>query len=160
MVDIAATSVAVVQVLAPFMPFLTKAGAAVGEKFEEALDKHGGDVAWKAAQKVWEKIKVRLGDDDEVQGASTMVAAKPENESRQKELANVLAERLAKDPELVKDLFNAVGGATVIQRIRGGHDSWIQDVEQHMAGVGLQEVTGGDRSRIIGVKQRQGAAGE
>jgi hypothetical protein len=160
MVDIAATSVAVVHALAPFMPFLAKAGAAVGEAFQEALDKHGGDVAWQAAQKAWEQIKAYLGDDDEVQGASTMVAAKPESESRQKELASVLAERLAKDPKLAEDLFNAVGGAAAIQRVRGGHDAWIQDVEQHMARPGLQEAIGGDRSRMIGITQRQGGAAE
>ncbi|HSH82107.1 MAG TPA: hypothetical protein VLA19_26570 [Herpetosiphonaceae bacterium] len=156
MVDIATTSVAVVSAIAPFMPYLKQVGAVVGDKLSEAIDKHGGDVAWQLAQRIWGKLKDHFGADAEVEANATLVATKPENEGYLKNLTNVLAERLAKDSSLAEELSKELGGTNGVNRIAVGRNAWIAEVEQYLATIGVNEIKAGDDAVIIGVSQRIG----
>ncbi len=156
MIDVVSTSVAVVQVLAPFTPFLTKLGKATADKLTEAIEQHGGDIAWTTAQTLWEKIKARFGDDLEVQAASSMVAAKPEEETYQTTLAKVLAERLGQDQGLAQEFVALLGGKEAVQRVAAGNEAQISNTRQKMTGPGKQLVEGGDRAVITGIDQEMG----
>jgi len=151
--DIGQTAAAVVTTLAPFTPFLIKVGKAGGKKLAEAITEQGGEAAWKKAQALWDKLQTRFQDDAEVQGAATMVAAKPEDEARQTMLAEVLGARLQENPALAQELFDLLGGQEAVQQVLAERGSWVEDVTQRMKGAGKQIVQASDDSVIKGVRQ-------
>jgi nucleotide-binding universal stress UspA family protein len=145
----------VVAALGPFMPALTKAAQDAGARLTEAIANHGGEVAWDLAQKAWGKITARFQNDPEIASLSTLVATVPENKQQryQEDLAELLAERLAAQPDLAKELTELFGGEQAVQRIAVGNRALIEAVHQRMAGRGRQEITAGDDARIIGTTQ-------
>ena len=151
--DIGQTAAAVVTTLAPFTPFLIEVGKASGKKLAEVVAEKGGEAAWKKAQALWDKLQTRFQDDAEVQGAATMVAAKPEDEARQTMLAEVLGARLQENPALAQELFDLLGGREAVQQVLAERGSWVEDVTQRMKGGGRQIVQASDDSVIEGVRQ-------
>mgnify|MGYP006297403901 CR=1 FL=1 len=151
--SIAEISVAVVDRLAPFLPFLIEAGKTSVKKLSEVMAEKGGETAWNKAQALWRKVKTRFGGDSEVQSAATVVAAKPEDGSRQTMLAEILNRRLQEDPVLAKELLDVLGGKTVVQQVLADRSSWVENITQKAMGTGEQTVHASDDSVITGVKQ-------
>ena len=85
-----------------------------------------------------------------------MVADSPEDEARQKMLADVIATRLQENPELAQELFYLMGGQKAVQEVVTGHSGWIEDINLKMRSRGEQRVKAGDDRVIKGVTQIQG----
>ena len=151
--DIGQTAAAVVTTLAPFTPFLIEVGKAGGKKLAEVITEQGGEAAWKKAQALWDKLQARFQDDDEVQVMATVLAVKPEDETRQTLLAEVLGARLQENPALAQELFDLLGGQEAVQQVLAERGSWVEDVTQRMKGGGKQIVQASDDSVIKGVRQ-------
>ena len=151
--DIGQTAAAVVTTLAPFTPFLIEVGKAGGKKLAEVMAEKGGEAAWKKAQALWDKLQARFQDDDEVQVMATVLAVKPEDETRQTLLAEVLGARLQENPALAQELFDLLGGQEAVQQVLAERGSWVEDVTQRMKGGGRQIVRASDDSVIKGVQQ-------
>ena len=151
--DIGQTAAAVVTTLAPFTPFLIEVGKAGGKKLAEVMAEKGGEAAWKKAQALWDKLQARFQDDDEVQVMATVLAVKPEDETRQTLLAEVLGARLQENPALAQELFDLLGGQEAVQQVLAERGSWVEDVTQRMKGGGKQIVQASDDSVIKGVRQ-------
>jgi hypothetical protein len=123
--DIGQIAAATVAALAPFLPYLIDAGRFSGEALAEMIVQKGGEAAWKKAQVLWGRVTARFGDDPEVQSAATMVAAKPEDETRQTLLAKVLSARLAGNPELAQEILALLGGEKGVQQVIADRSSWV-----------------------------------
>lgn len=91
----------IVPSLAPFLPYLVKAGEKVaeeiGEKFSEA--------AWEKAQALWAKLR---GKKEVVQVAQT-AADLPENKGMQAALQEEIAKVLQSDPALAEEIAQLMG---------------------------------------------------
>ena len=107
-IDLGNIAAATVSVLAPFTPFLVETGQAVGKKLGEVIVEKGGEKAWQKAQAVWDKLKKRYRDDPEVDSVATLVAAKPEDATRQAMFVEVLTARLNESPTLAQDRKSVV----------------------------------------------------
>ena len=151
--DIGQIAAAVVTTLAPFTPFLIEVGKAGGKKLAEVITEQGGEAAWKKAQALWDKLQARFQDDDEVQVMATVLAVKPEDETRQTLLAEVLGARLQENPALAQELFDLLGGQEAVQQVLAERGSWVEDVTQRMKGGGKQIVQASDDSVIKSVRQ-------
>ena len=151
--DIGQIAAAVVTTLAPFTPFLIEVGKASGKKLAEVVAEKGGEAAWKKAQALWDKLQARFQDDDEVQVMATVLAVKPEDETRQTLLAEVLGARLQENPALAQELFDLLGGQEAVQQVLAERGSWVEDVTQRMKGGGKQIVQASDDSVIKSVRQ-------
>ncbi len=151
--DIGQTAAAVVATLAPFTPFLIEVGKAGGKKLAEVMAEQGGEAAWKKAQALWDKLQTRFHDDDEVQVMATVVAVKPDDETRQTMLAEVLGSRLQENPTLAQEIFDLLGGQEAVQQVLAERGSWVEDVTQRMKGSGRQIVQASDDSVIKVVRQ-------
>jgi hypothetical protein len=151
--DTAQVASAAVAAIAPFMPLLVELAEKGGEKFFRGIADRGGEIAWKVAQEVWNKIKVRLGDDPVVKGASLVLSADPENSQYQALMEQALEKRLEENPKLAKELVEALGGQESVQQILAERSSRIEDASQQMSGVGIQSIQAREKSRIRGVRQ-------
>lgn len=91
---------ALIQILAPALPFLVK----VGDKaFDGAIAKMGED-SWDKAKGLWNKLSPKVESDPIVKNAAENVAADPENADRQTVLKIALGDLLVKYPDLVAEL--------------------------------------------------------
>jgi hypothetical protein len=132
---------AAVSALAPFTPFLLETGKAGVTKLTEVVAEQGGQAAWTTAQAVWDRIKEVFADDPEVMSAANLVSSRPEDEARQKTLAEVLATRLEANPALADQLLGLLGGRGAVQRVVAERGGWVEDVTQRMKGKGAGEQT-------------------
>ena len=151
--DVGQIAAAVVIALSPFTPYLIDTGKAAGKKLAETIAQKGGEATWKTAQSLWAKITAHFGNDPVVKSAATMVADKPEDETRQTMLAEVLGARLKENPALAEELLNLLGGQRAVQQVLADHSSWVEDVTQRMKGSGTQTVKASQDSVIKGVRQ-------
>src|SRR2546429_4891922 len=152
--DVGQIAATTVTTLAPFTPLLVEVGKAGAQKFTEVIAEKGGEAAWNKAQSLWKKLKAHFGDDPEVNGALSLVAVKPEDESRQTLLAEVLGTRLQAYPEVAEEIFNLLGGQQAVQQVLAERGSWAEEVTQQIAGSsGAQTVSAHENSVIKGVKQ-------
>jgi hypothetical protein len=151
--DVVQIAAAAAATLAPFLPFLAELGKAGGRKLAEVIAEKGGEAAWNRARGLWEKIRSRCEDDLELESASAMVATKPEDETRQTMLAEVLAARLQEDPELTHEFLAILGGQEAIQEVLADRSSWVENVTQHIEGSGKQVVRACDDSFVKDVRQ-------
>jgi len=152
-IDIRQIAAAIVATLTPYMPLLIEVGKAGGRKLAEVIAEKGGEAGWKKAQALWRELKARFGNEPEVVSAATMVATKPDDETRQTMLAEVLSNRLTENPELARELFDLLGGREAIQEVLAERTSWIEDVIQHIESTGTQTVRASNGSIIKGVRQ-------
>ena len=151
--DIQTIAVGVSAFLAPFTPYLIKAGQGLGSKLAELIAEKGGEAVWHQAEQIWRKLQAALGDDPEVQGAAMMVSAQPENQDRQKMFADILAARLQENPSLGEEFVRLMGGQQAVQQVIANRKSLIEDVSQESTGGGEQTVKADHGSLIKGVKQ-------
>ncbi len=139
--------------IAPFMPFLIGLGQAGAKKLAEMTAEAGGKAAWDKAKALWTKINAYFGNDPEVQSAAKLLAAKPEDETRQTMLATVLGDALKDKPELAQEIFDLLGGQKVVQEVIAERSSWVENVTQKLKATGNQTVRASDHSTIRGVSQ-------
>lgn len=151
--DTAQIAAAIVTAVASFTPFLVDMGKAAGKKFAETIAAKGGEATWKKAQELWGKVQARFGDDPEINGATMMLVAKPENEKYQTQLAELLATHLKDDHDLAREFLALLGGQDALQQILADRSSWVEDVIQRMKGGGTQTAHASDDSVIKGVQQ-------
>ena len=152
-VDVGMVAAATVTTIAPFTPFLIEIGKASAKKLTEVVAEKGGEAAWQKAQALWQKAKANLGKDTIFQSAATMVADNPDDEARQKMLAQVLAERLNKEEAFAEELWGLLGGRDSIQQVLADGGSWVEDIVQESSGSGQQTVRASNNSVIKGVRQ-------
>jgi hypothetical protein len=89
-----------VQILAPFLPYLLKAGEGLGNRAAEQLEDQGG----KLAASVWARLSGKLAAKPAAQEAATDLAAQPADEDARAALRIQLRKLLADDPDLQRDL--------------------------------------------------------
>jgi hypothetical protein len=159
MVEILQVATAVAGYLAPFLPSLMKMGEAAGEKLAETVGEKGGDAAWKTAEGLWAKLKARFSQEPALQGAATLVASQPEDETYRTVLAKALSQHLEKDPDLARDLADLLGGDRGIQEVLSENRSWVENVAQEMGRSGTQRVRASDESTIRSVRQKMSSDG-
>lgn len=88
----------VVTFLAPFLPYLTKAG----EKAAEEAGKGIGEAAWDKAKALWGKLWPKVEDKPAAQEAVEDVAQAPDNEKAQNALIWQLEKILGEDADLAR----------------------------------------------------------
>ena len=146
--DVVSIAYGAVQILSPFLPALLKIAKSAGEKLAVDAVKSG-------AEKLWNKITGKFKDDAELNAVATLVAVKPDDEKRQQDLSQALAQRLAGDPAFAKEILDAIGGEKRLQEVIGGNRAVIQRIRQDMEGAGVQSVKGGEGAQISDVTQVQ-----
>lgn len=151
--DVQGVATAVVAALVPYLPRLVQAGQETAETAVKIVVQEGGKVAWGQAQKIWQKIKGRFGDDTELDSTAQLAAAKPEQDTYKSLFAEVLAARLQQDEALAEELMMLLGGQEAVQEIVAEQGSWVENVTQEMEGPGRQTLRATDDSVISGVKQ-------
>jgi hypothetical protein len=140
--------------LAPFTPYLIKAG----EKAVEEVGEKVGGAAWEKAKAAWAKIKARFGDDKEIENAAGLVAASPEDEDYRAILANVLGKKLAAHPDLADDLVALFGGFEVVQEMTTQAGGVIARATQKATGGRVRQTMAaeGEGSGIYDARQEAG----
>ncbi|MGQ9494260.1 MAG: hypothetical protein ACUVR2_10950 [Anaerolineae bacterium] len=98
--DASALVTKVVAFLAPFLPYLLKAG----EKVAEEAGKKLGETAWEQAKSLWAKLRPKVEAKPAVQEAVQDVAAAPQDEDAQAALRQQLKKLLAEDKALAAEV--------------------------------------------------------
>src|ERR1041385_2611106 len=98
--DITPVAQSLVAYLAPFLPYLMKAG----EKVVEEGAKKFGTVAWDQALAVWNKIRPQVEAKPAAVEAAQDVADAPDDEDAQATFRQQLKKLLRDDPELTRDI--------------------------------------------------------
>lgn len=91
---------ALMQILAPALPFLVK----VGDKAMDGAIAKMGEDSWDKAKGLWSKLSSNVESDPVVKNAAEKVAADPENPDRQTVFKIALGDLLEKCPDLVAEL--------------------------------------------------------
>lgn len=91
---------ALVSLLAPFLPFLIKAG----EKASEEIGQKFGNDAWNKAKGIWEKLQTKVSNKPSCKEAVEDVANQPDNYDFQAVLRVQLTKLLEQEPELAKQI--------------------------------------------------------
>ncbi len=86
--------------LAPFLPYLVKAGETFADKAATAF----GEDAWEFARKLWGKLRPKVEEKEAAKEAAGDVAAAPDDPRAKAALELQLEKLLAGDPELAKEL--------------------------------------------------------
>jgi hypothetical protein len=119
-----------VQIVAPFLPYLLKVGEGVGESAAEHLEEQGSALA----AKVWARLRGKVAAKPAAQEAAADLAAQPADEDARAALRIQLRKLLVDDPGLQRELetllkqADAAGTSTVTVTASGersvaiGHD--------------------------------------
>lgn len=91
---------ALVSLLAPFLPFLIKAG----EKASEEIGQKFGNDAWNKAKGIWEKLQPKVSSKPSCKEAIEDVAKQPENSDFQAALRVQLNKLFEQDSELSEQI--------------------------------------------------------
>jgi hypothetical protein len=86
--------------LAPFLPYLVKAGETVAEEAGKAF----GDQAWAHAKALWERLRPSLEEEEPAKKAADRVAARPDDERAVTALELELDDLMTADAGLRADL--------------------------------------------------------
>jgi hypothetical protein len=89
-----------VQILAPFLPYLVKVGETVSERAAEHLENKGSALA----ANVWARLRGKLAEKPAAQEAVADLAAQPADEDARAAVRIQLRKLLADDPGLQRDL--------------------------------------------------------
>jgi hypothetical protein len=93
--------------LAPFLPYLIRAGQRAAGDAADAL----GEAAWPHAQKLWARIRGKVEEKPAAQEAASDVAKAPQDERARGALELQLEKLLAEDPALAQDVGRLFGEA-------------------------------------------------
>ncbi len=116
--DVTTLAKDLVAFLAPFLPYLLKAGEKAAE---EAGKKLGGD-AWDKVKSLWGK----LGRKDKVKAAAQAAASLPDNPAIQQGLVDEIARALEEDPALLDETTRIVSELQVEVVRKGGEVIGVQ----------------------------------
>lgn len=113
--DIPALAQGITTFLAPFLPYLVKAG----EKAAEETGKKLGAEAWEHAKTLWAKLRPKVEAKPAAQEAANDLAANPQDEDAQAALRLQLKKLLAEDTTLAGEVARVweeakAAGVTVI----------------------------------------------
>lgn len=129
MLDLVVLVKETVTFLAPFLPYLLKAGEGAAEEAGKKLGEKAGGGAWDKAKALWAKLRPSAEVKPAAQEAVQGVAAAPEDEDARAALRVQLKKLLAEDESLAREVSE-------MQR------------EMRQAGVNIAAI--GDRSVAIG----------
>jgi hypothetical protein len=152
-IDLIQIASSIVAALAPFMPFLTELGKEGAKKLTEVVVEKGSETAFKRAQEAWRELKKIDAKDNDFRNAATSLARKPESNSRQAVLAELLVEHFKSDPVFLQKILTIFQESDTIQKIIANNGSIIEGVTQEMADKGVQIVDADNKSEIKNVKQ-------
>jgi RNA binding exosome subunit len=134
--DLSILATEITAYLAPFLPYLVKAGSKAAEK---AGEKFTG-VAWEKAQSMWAKLSKK----DDVERAAKDVVEMPEDEDAQAALRLQVKKQLQEDDSLMKELTALlkelkplVGGDHIEMDVRVSGQAQVRDI------IGKQEIDKG-----------------
>jgi hypothetical protein len=102
----------IVQFLAPFLPYLLRAG----EKAAEEAGRKLGAAAWEQAQALWARLRRKKN----VEQVAQTVAALPDNQALREALREEIARALAEDPALREEVTAIYSRVEVRDVKRGG----------------------------------------
>lgn len=105
--DIAALAKDLVVFLAPFLPYLLKAGEKAGEKAVEEAGKKFGEAAWEQAKALWGKLSRK----ERVRKAAEAAAVLPDNPAVQQGVEVEVARALQEDETLRQEVARLWGEA-------------------------------------------------
>ena len=120
----------IVQFLAPFLPYLLRAG----EKAAEEVGRQLGAAAWEQAQALWARLRRKKN----VEQVAQTVAALPDNQALREALREEIARALAEDPALAQEMTRLVAQISASER-----GVAAQTIEN-------STVTTGDRNAVFG----------
>ena len=93
--------------LAPFLPYLLRAGERAAGEAADAL----GDAAWKHAQALWARLRGKVAEKPAAEEAASDVAAAPDDPRRRAALELQLEKLLTADQTLAADVERLWGEA-------------------------------------------------
>ena len=135
----------IVQFLAPFLPYLLKAG----EKAAEEAGRKLGAAAWEQARALWARLRRKKN----VEQVAQTAAALPDNQALREALREEIARALAEDPALREEVLRRMQ-SEVVQRVLAEGGSQIRDVVQEAeGGPTTQEVQARQSSTVENVRQ-------
>lgn len=156
---IAETAAAAAAKLAPLMPYLLEAGTAVAggisKGFGDAIGKAGGQAAWDAAMRMWERVVGRADDRDGVKAAAQSVGLEPDHPATQELLARALKRLFEREPELAEAIGADLGGPQRVQEMLAEDGGRLKDVAQRLSGPGRQSMAARRGGSIEGGTQIQ-----
>jgi len=129
----------VAQFLAPFLPYLLKAG----EKAAEEAGRKLGAAAWEQAQALWARLRRKKN----VEQVAQTVAALPDNQALREALREEIARALAEDPALREEV------TAIYSRVE------VRDVKRSGKVTGVK-ATGKSPKKIRGEVKARDVAGE
>ncbi|MCC3528846.1 MAG: hypothetical protein JGK21_11700 [Microcoleus sp. PH2017_22_RUC_O_B] len=120
---------ALVSLMAPFLPFLIKAGEKASEEIGQGL----GSDAWTKAKGIWEKLQPKVSEKPTCKEAVEDVAKQPENQDFQVVLRVQLEKLFKQEPDLYeqierlmkKDSPAPIPGTQINQNITGEKNKTI-----------------------------------
>jgi hypothetical protein len=111
MLDVVVLSKEIVTFLAPFLPYLLKAGEGAAEEAGKKLGEKAGGGAWDKAKALWAKLRPKAEAKPAAQEAVEEVAASPKDEDARAALRLQLKKLLAEDESLAREVFEMHEGA-------------------------------------------------
>jgi len=152
----------IISFLAPFLPYLVKAGGKAVEEIGEKL----GESTWELAQRIWAKLRPKMEAKPSAREVVRALAQNPSDEGAQAALRFQLRNILAQDEALTSGLVNllnknqAAGSVNVSQGNSGivmiGFGNGQQVIQQGPYNVNIgeaQQVTLGGRRRSTEVRE-------
>jgi hypothetical protein len=104
-----------VQLLAPYLPYLVKGVELAGQEAAKKLGEKAGEQGFEQAKALWDKLRHKKN----VEQVAQTVAALPDNQALREALREEIARALAEDPALAQELARLLpqsgpAGQTVI----------------------------------------------
>lgn len=109
MLDLVALAKETVTFLAPFLPYLLKAGEGAAEEADKKIGEKAGGGAWEKAKDLCAKLRPRAEAKHAAQEAVQEVAAAPEDEDARAALRLQLKKLFAEDESLAKEVSEMQG---------------------------------------------------
>ena len=122
--------------LSPFLPRLLKLGGQAAEKMTEVVSEKFGEAAWIKAQKIWERLHLKVEEKEDLKVATAQFAAKPDSPARQAVFQEELEMLLNDNPDLEKaiaqiiqeDAPDGTPGTQIVQNVTGNKNQVIGQV--------------------------------
>ncbi|MGD1928949.1 MAG: hypothetical protein ACFB12_08555 [Leptolyngbyaceae cyanobacterium] len=122
--------------LTPFLPHLLKLGGQATSTVTDVVSENFGEAAWAKAQRIWERLRPKVAEKEDLKVAATQVATKPDSTARQAVLQEELAVLLSEDPDLAtaiaqimeEETADGTPGTQIVQNVVGEKNQTIGQV--------------------------------
>lgn len=104
MLDLVVLAKETVTFLAPFLPYLIKAGEGAAEEAGKKLGEKAGGGAWEKAKALWTKLRLKVEEKSAAKEAVLDVAAVPGDEDALATFRQQLKKLFAEDESLAKEV--------------------------------------------------------